>query len=133
MVGRFHLMHITNSTEKSADSGMDGKQRKQSAHVATAVHRGHVIASRTNGPGFHAEIALLRCHEIQQYRGKHIDIFVTRLSKNGHALSRPCASCSFRLARGWPNATVYYTNARGQWTRDDALDNAYICRAQRPV
>ena len=110
----------------------DKRHRKQSNHVATAVHRGHVIASRANGPGVHAEMALIRCHEIQRYRRKLIDIFVTRLSANGHALSRPCASCSVCLARGWPNATVYYTTASGTWTRDDALDNAYVCRASRP-
>ena len=81
--------------------------------------------------GEHAEVSLLRKHTMQRYRNKNITVYVTRLSKNGHAMSRPCVSCSRYIKAYWPLATVYYTDADGNWVRDNDLDTEHLCLSDR--
>ena len=104
---------------------------KISFHVATAEYRGKYISSRSNTAGVHAEVALLKSHNLRSYRNKKINIYVTRLSKNGHSMSRPCVACSRYIKAYWPLATVYYTNADGAWMKDLELDTNHLCLADR--
>ena len=104
---------------------------KISFHIATAEYRGKIVASRPNRAGEHAEIGLLKSHALRSYRNKKINVYVTRLSKNGHAMSRPCQSCSRYIKAYWPLACIYYTNADGDWHRDDALDTEHLCLSDR--
>ncbi|AEO98426.1 hypothetical protein EPVG_00177 [Emiliania huxleyi virus 201] len=104
---------------------------KLSFHLATAEYRGKVVCSAPNRAGTHAEVSLLRKHTMQRYRNKNITVYVTRLSKNGHAMSRPCVSCSRYIKAYWPLATVYYTNAEGNWVRDNNLDTNHLCLSDR--
>ena len=104
---------------------------KLSFHVATAEYRGKIVCSAPNRAGQHAEVSLLRKHTMQMYRKKNITVYVTRLSKNGHAMSRPCVSCSRYIKAYWPLATVYYTDADGNWVRDNDLDTEHMCLSDR--
>ena len=105
--------------------------KKVSYHLATAVYRSKIIASKPNKAEKHAEINLLSCHQMKTYRSKKIDIFVTRFSTNGHKMSRPCLTCSSFIKKFFPLASVYYTNERGEWIRDEFLDSKHLCLSDK--
>jgi len=106
-------------------------QKKISSHVASAEYRGKIVCSAANREGQHAETRLLRKKTMQTYRNKEIKVYVTRLSTNGHSMSRPCASCSRYIKKFWPLAKVFFTDADGFWFRDKLLDNDHQCMADR--
>ncbi len=104
---------------------------KLSFHRATAYRRGQEIASSQNRAGEHAEMVLLNSYAMRKHRRERIEVYVERLSTNGHNMSRPCKTCSHFIKTFWPNVTVYYTNDIGIWTKDIDLDTNHICLADR--